>query len=96
MSFESLVDITKKVPSLESLRAFIRITNLFGVKICILMDLWMKYGKWGEFLTQKSYLSGQVIAIYAILIWTKIYFFWPQTFITYSIHNVSNVIIKSI
>ena len=27
----------------------------------------MKYGKWGEFLTQKPYLSDQVIGVYAIL-----------------------------
>jgi len=32
MSFESLMDITKNVPSLESLIAFIRINNLFVVK----------------------------------------------------------------
>jgi len=35
MSFESLMDITKKVPSVESLIAFIGINNLFGVKNCI-------------------------------------------------------------
>ena len=27
----------------------------------------MKYAKWGEFVTQKPYLSDQVIAVYAIL-----------------------------
>jgi len=27
----------------------------------------MKYEKWGEFLTQKSYLADQVITVYAIL-----------------------------
>ena len=32
MSFESLMDITKKVPSLGSLIAFIGINNIFGVK----------------------------------------------------------------
>ena len=35
--------------------------------ILYLMDLWMKYGKLGEFLTQKPYLSDQVITVYAIL-----------------------------
>ena len=94
MSFESLVDITKKEPRSQSLIAFIGFNILFRVKNCISMDLWMKYGKWGEFLTQKLYLSGPVITLYAILIWTKVYLSWPQTFITYSIQNVSNVIIK--
>jgi len=32
MSFESLMDIIKKVPGLGSLIAFIGINNLFGVK----------------------------------------------------------------
>ena len=32
MSFESLIDITKKVPSLESLITFIGINNLVGIK----------------------------------------------------------------
>ena len=40
-------------------------TNWDG--IIYLMDLWMKYGKWGEFLTQKPYLADQVIIVYAIL-----------------------------
>ena len=35
ISFESLMDITKKVPSFGSLIAFIGINNLFGVKNCI-------------------------------------------------------------
>jgi len=39
MSFESLMDITKIVPSLESLITFIGISNLFGVKKLYLMDL---------------------------------------------------------
>jgi len=32
MSFESLMDVIKTVPSLGSLIAFIEINNLFGVK----------------------------------------------------------------
>jgi len=79
MSFELLMNITKKVPSLRRLIAFIGINNLFGVKSYILMDLLMEYGKWGKFLTQKPYLSNQV---------TKIYIPWPQIFITHSIQNV--------
>ena len=35
MRFESLIDITKKVPGLGSLVAFIGINNLSGVKNCI-------------------------------------------------------------
>jgi len=54
----------------------------------------MKYRKWGEFLTQKPYLSDQVIAV--MLLWTKIYLSWPQISITYSIQNASNVFIKPI
>jgi len=34
-SFESLMDITKKIPSLMSLIASMVINNLFGVKNCI-------------------------------------------------------------
>ena len=35
ISFESLMDVTKKVPILGSLIAFIGTNNLFGVKNCI-------------------------------------------------------------
>ena len=35
MNFESLMDITKKVPSLGGLIAFIGINNLLGLKECI-------------------------------------------------------------
>ena len=35
ISFESLMDVAKKVPSLGSLIAFIRINNPFRVKNCI-------------------------------------------------------------
>jgi len=79
---------------------FSELNNFYWVQwffwggILYLMDLWMKW-EVGIVVTQKPYLLGQVIAVYAILN-QDIYISWPQTSITYSIQNVSTVFIKPI
>ena len=57
----------KEITKFSELKSFYWVQWLIEVGIPYLMDLWMKYGKWGEFLTQKPYLSDQVITVYAIL-----------------------------
>ena len=43
--FESIINITRKVPSLVSLIAFIMFNNSFGAEKPYLVDIWMKYEK---------------------------------------------------
>ena len=94
ISFESIMDFTKKITKFSELNNFYWVQWFFWGGILYLMDLWMKW-EVGIVVTQKPYLLGQVIAVYAILN-QDIYISWPQTSITYSIQNVSTVFIKPI
>ena len=48
VSFESIIDFTKKIPSLDSLIASIVLDDSFGIKLHLLNFL-MKYEKLGEY-----------------------------------------------
>ena len=66
MSFESIMNFTKKIPSLVSLIASIEFNDSFGwnsISNEFMNEIW----EVGRVVTQKSYLSDQVIAVYAIL-----------------------------
>ena len=53
----------KENTSFSELYSFYWVQWFIWGGILYLMDLRMKYEKWGEFLTQKLYLSDQVIAV---------------------------------
>ena len=57
----------KENTKFSELNSFYWVQWFIWGEILYLMDLWMNHGRWGEFLTQKPYLSNQVIAVYAIL-----------------------------
>jgi len=66
MSFESIMDYTKKIPSLVSSVASVEFNDSLGwnsISNRFMNEIW----EVGEFLTQKLYLSDQVIVVYAIL-----------------------------
>ena len=65
MSFESIMNFSKKIPSSVSLIASIEFKDSFGVEFYngFMNEIW----EVGRIVTHKPYLSDQIITVYAIL-----------------------------